>query len=80
MERFPLVVPKEPACSNPNCKFLHRQASLIFVKGKGERVKGEIFEVDEAAIDRCYGHGDALVVEHSPVINRCLALSACGWG
>lgn len=45
MEEYPLVVPLEPSCSNPNCPYLHKQASLVEVPGTGKRVVGEVFEV-----------------------------------
>lgn len=45
---------RPPACSltyfsicshNPNCPYLHQQATLCNVEGKGVPVKGEVFEV-----------------------------------
>ena len=29
IEHYPLVIPNEPQCDNPNCPYLHRMASLI---------------------------------------------------
>ena len=45
IESFPLVVPLEPSCTNPNCPYLHKQASLVEAAGTGKRVVGEVFEV-----------------------------------
>ena len=58
VERFPLVVPFEPSCSNPNCKYLHKQANLCDFPGQGEHVKGEVFRVsvdDIIALDKLEG-------------------------
>jgi len=55
---FPLVVPLEPSCTNPNCPYLHKQASLVDIPGVGKRVLGEVFEVginDISAFDKLEG-------------------------
>ena len=64
-ESFPLVIPKEPKCDNPNCPYLHRMASLIhssdcptLVKSdqfpteapQVHRIKGELFRVSEQGL------------------------------
>ena len=61
-DSFPLVVPKEPKCDNPNCPYLHRMASLIHSSDcpnlvesgqfptetpQVNRIKGELFKVSE---------------------------------
>ena len=44
-QSFPLVVPYEPSCSNPNCPYLHRMAALVEIRGKGHRIRGELYRV-----------------------------------
>ena len=58
-QAFPLVVPKEASCSNPNCPYLHRMAALVDVKGKGYRVHGELYRIrseDLKALDELEGY------------------------
>jgi gamma-glutamylcyclotransferase (GGCT)/AIG2-like uncharacterized protein YtfP len=43
VERFPLVVPREPACANPGCRFVHRMGVLVHRPGAGEHVEGELY-------------------------------------
>jgi len=45
-----IVVPREAACSNPGCRYVHRMAALV--PGFGLHAEGDVFEVgDFAAID-----------------------------
>ena len=44
-QSFPLVVPYEPSCSNPNCPYLHRMAALVEIRGKGHRIRGELYRI-----------------------------------
>jgi gamma-glutamylcyclotransferase (GGCT)/AIG2-like uncharacterized protein YtfP len=58
VQPFPLVVPFKKSCSNPNCPYLHKQASLCYQPGTGKLVKGEVFEVtmeDIIAFDKLEG-------------------------
>jgi len=58
VEQYPLVVPHEKSCTNPNCPFLHQQASLVDNPGEGKHVQGEVFEVrteDIVAFDKLEG-------------------------
>lgn len=45
VEPYPLIVPKEPSCTNPNCPYLHRQPTLMDKVGLGYYVKGEVYAV-----------------------------------
>ena len=60
---MPLIVQKEPRCDNPNCAYLHRMATLVDLKGKGQQVEGEVYRVTAAglrALDQLEGyHGPA---------------------
>ncbi|WP_298851182.1 flavoprotein [uncultured Ruegeria sp.] len=56
---MPLIVPKEPFCDNPNCKFLHRMATLVDQQGMGKQVSGEVYRVTESGLhelDRLEGY------------------------
>jgi gamma-glutamylcyclotransferase (GGCT)/AIG2-like uncharacterized protein YtfP len=45
-----VVVPREAACSNPGCEYVHRMAALV--AGVGElRVEGDLFVVVESAVE-----------------------------
>jgi len=58
VQKFPLVVPNDPSCTNPNCPYLHRQATLCNYPGKGKQVMGEVFAVtsqDIAEFDKLEG-------------------------
>lgn len=46
VEAYPLVVPFAKTCTNPNCPFLHQQASLCNHPGTGKKVIGEVFVVE----------------------------------
>jgi gamma-glutamylcyclotransferase (GGCT)/AIG2-like uncharacterized protein YtfP/glutaredoxin-related protein/3-polyprenyl-4-hydroxybenzoate decarboxylase len=50
-QSFPLVIPQEPSCSNPNCPYLHRMAALVEVRGMGHRIRGELYRVSEQGLD-----------------------------
>jgi hypothetical protein len=52
VQPLPLIVPNEPNCNNPNCPYLHRMASLLPLRGQGQRVEGEIFRITPQAVDR----------------------------
>jgi hypothetical protein len=46
-----IVVPREPACSNPACRYLHRMAVLC--QGTWNlQPEGDVFEIDEAMLDQ----------------------------
>lgn len=47
---MPLVVQKEAACSNENCRYLHRMATLVDLKGRGVPVEGEVYRVTASAL------------------------------
>ena len=49
-QSFPLVVPTEPSCTNPNCPYLHRMAALVEVRGMGNRVRGEVYRIGSEAL------------------------------
>lgn len=58
VEAFPLVVLFKKSCTNPNCPYLHQQASLCNHPGTGKKIKGEVFEVfveDISAFDKLEG-------------------------
>jgi gamma-glutamylcyclotransferase (GGCT)/AIG2-like uncharacterized protein YtfP len=45
-----VVVPREAACSNPGCEYVHRMAALV--PGVGElRVDGDLFVVADEAVE-----------------------------
>ena len=48
---MPLIVPREPSCTNPNCPWLHRMPTLLDLAGKGEPVHGEVFELSEKDLE-----------------------------
>jgi gamma-glutamylcyclotransferase (GGCT)/AIG2-like uncharacterized protein YtfP len=45
-----VVVPREAACSNPGCQYVHRMAALV-AGVEGVRVEGDLFLVDDAAVE-----------------------------
>jgi gamma-glutamylcyclotransferase (GGCT)/AIG2-like uncharacterized protein YtfP len=45
-----VVVPREAACSNPGCEYVHRMAALV-PGVEGVRVEGDLFAVAEDAIE-----------------------------
>lgn len=49
---YPLVVPHRPACANPGCRYVHRMGVLLDDAGSGERVEGEVYDVEAVAFDR----------------------------
>jgi len=49
-EAMPLLVPNEPNCTNPNCRWLHRMPTLVDMPGKGRHVKGEVYRLRESDI------------------------------
>ena len=49
--RYPLVVARRAACSNPGCPFLHRMAVLLPDRGEGLHVEGEVYAVSRGTID-----------------------------
>jgi len=49
-QAMPLVVPDEPFCNNPSCPYLHRMAALVRIKGRGKRVRGELYAVSDAGL------------------------------
>lgn len=56
-----IVLPLEPACSNPGCRLLHRMVALIPRPGT-MWVEGDLFRVDEeglAGVDRLEGVSEA---------------------
>jgi gamma-glutamylcyclotransferase (GGCT)/AIG2-like uncharacterized protein YtfP/glutaredoxin-related protein/3-polyprenyl-4-hydroxybenzoate decarboxylase len=58
-QRMPLVVQLEANCSNSNCPYLHRMASLVDVRGKGSQIHGEVFRVNRAdlkTLDKLEGY------------------------
>jgi phosphopantothenoylcysteine synthetase/decarboxylase/gamma-glutamylcyclotransferase (GGCT)/AIG2-like uncharacterized protein YtfP/glutaredoxin-related protein len=64
-QSFPLVVPDEPSCDNPNCPYLHRMAALVDIRGLGYRVRGEVYRIkpeDLATLDALEGFkGEKLI-------------------
>jgi gamma-glutamylcyclotransferase (GGCT)/AIG2-like uncharacterized protein YtfP len=52
VDPYPLVVPRAAACTNPGCRFVHRMAALLPDRGQGERVEGDVYELDEEALSR----------------------------
>jgi gamma-glutamylcyclotransferase (GGCT)/AIG2-like uncharacterized protein YtfP len=44
-----VVVPREPACSNPACQYVHRMAMLV-AGHHPLRVEGDLFLIDEEAL------------------------------
>jgi Gamma-glutamyl cyclotransferase, AIG2-like len=46
-----IVVPRDPACSNPACRYLHRMAVLV-PNQWNLHAEGDVFEVDEAQLQR----------------------------
>jgi hypothetical protein len=44
---FAVVVPREPACSNPGCPYVHRMAALV--AGFAVHAQGDVFLVDDLA-------------------------------
>jgi hypothetical protein len=44
---FAVVVPREPACSNPGCPYEHRMAALV--AGFGIHAEGDVFLIDDLA-------------------------------
>lgn len=52
VDRYPLVVPREAACTNPGCRFVHRMSALLPDAGEGERVEGELFAIERGALSR----------------------------
>jgi 3-polyprenyl-4-hydroxybenzoate decarboxylase/gamma-glutamylcyclotransferase (GGCT)/AIG2-like uncharacterized protein YtfP len=61
-QALPLIVQKEPACSNPNCDYLHRMATLVDRKGDGRQVVGEAYRVTAQGLKKL----DALEGYHGP--------------
>lgn len=58
-QAFPLIVPNEPNCSNPECPYLHRMAALVNRKGSGKLVQGEVYRLSPeglAQLDRLEGY------------------------
>jgi hypothetical protein len=49
-----IVVPREPACGNPGCRFLHRMAVLV-PNQWSLHAEGDVFEVDDAQLERLDG-------------------------
>ncbi len=49
-QRMPLIVPHEPHCDNPNCGYLHRMATLVDQKGRGEPIRGEVYRVSSSGL------------------------------
>ncbi len=45
-----LVVPREPACTNPGCGLLHRMC--VMVPGFGDGVEGDVFQIDADLLGR----------------------------
>ena len=43
---YPLVVPLEGKCYNPDCGFEHRICGLLNRPGEGHHVEGDLFELD----------------------------------
>jgi Gamma-glutamyl cyclotransferase, AIG2-like len=46
-----IVVARDPACSNPACRYLHRMAALVPSQWN-LHAEGDLFEVDDAAVQR----------------------------
>lgn len=44
---YPLIVPKDKACTNPECGFIHRMVVLLQQKGRGRPFRGQVFEVSQ---------------------------------
>ena len=59
-EPRPLIIPNDPACTNPNCSLKHRMAALVDdVLSTSFLVRGDLFSVTEkelAAIDKLEGY------------------------
>ena len=58
-QSFPLVVPFEPSCTNPHCPYLHRMAALLDIRGKGHRIRGELYRIksdDLQKLDKLEGY------------------------
>lgn len=58
-QSFPLVVPFEPSCTNPHCPYLHRMAALLDIRGKGHRIRGELYKIkieDLEKLDKLEGY------------------------
>ena len=49
-QAMPLIVQKEAACSNENCPYLHRMATLVDLKGRGVPVEGEVYRVTASGL------------------------------
>lgn len=49
-QALPLVVPRERICTNPGCRFIHQMGVLCDRPGEGQRVEGDLFEVDDLAL------------------------------
>jgi hypothetical protein len=50
VEAHAVVVPREAACSNPGCEYVHRMAALV-AGVEGVRVEGDLFVVAEGALE-----------------------------
>lgn len=67
VEPFPLVVPREPACTNPGCRYAHRMGVLLPDAGSGRRVEGELFAIEAGALARLDDLESAYVRRPVPV-------------
>lgn len=50
VDAFPLVVPREAACTNPGCRYVHRMGVLLPDRGDGQRVEGELFAIEAGTL------------------------------
>lgn len=50
VDAFPLVVPRQTACTNPGCRHVHRMGVLLPDAGYGHRVEGELYAIEPDAL------------------------------
>jgi gamma-glutamylcyclotransferase (GGCT)/AIG2-like uncharacterized protein YtfP len=67
VEPFPLVVPREAACTNPGCGYVHRMGVLLPDAGRGHCVEGELFAIEPGALAALDELESAYVRRRTPV-------------
>src|SRR5262245_55773106 len=50
LDAYPLVVPREAACTNAGCRYVHRMGVLLPDRGDGQRVEGELFAIEPSTL------------------------------